>query len=232
MSGMLTAITDFIKDSFSEESGSLKSLQYGKMTIYLERGVGMYLAVVFHGHPSHNLREKMRWLLIHLWERYKLKLKVWDGSYDGLDGLDSMLKGLMGQSEPVESGTVAEDSMVDEDSGQVTISTVTEAVMCGICMGVVKPGLEIMTCNCGGKYHSSCGQRIGTCPKCNISLAVRVEPPKPTVSSQIAIPREEVPLPGGYMPPPPEEILKDDTKFLPEYSGQKAGETGNLKIDV
>ena len=228
MSGMLTAITDFIKDSFSEESGALKTLQYGKMAIYLERGVSMYLAVVFHGHPPHNLREKMRWLLIHLWETYKIKLKVWDGSYDGLDGLDSMLTGLMGLTEPAVRGTAPEAPMVDGGSGQATISTVTEAVMCGICMGVVKPGLEIMMCYCSGKYHRACGERIGTCPKCNTLLSVPVEPPK----TMIAAPREEVPLPAGYMPPPPEEILNDDTKYLPEYSGQKAGETGDLKIDV
>jgi len=228
MSGMLTAITDFIKDSFSEESGSLKSLQYGKMTIYLERGVGMYLATVFHGHPPHDLREKMRWLLIHLWERFKLKLKVWDGSMDGLDELDSMLKGLMGQSEPTVGGTVAEAPVVDRGPGQAAISTATEAVMCGICMGVVKPGLEVMTCNCSGKYHKACGERIGTCPRCNMSLIIHVSPSQPTTIA----PREEVPLPAGYMPPPPGEILNDNTKFLPEYSGQKAGETGDLKIDL
>jgi hypothetical protein len=256
MSGMLTAITDFIKDSFSEETGSLKSLQYGKMTIYLERGVGMYLAVVFHGHPPHNLREKMRWLLIHLWERYKLKLKVWDGSMDGLDGLDIILKGLMGQTEPSRESSMASSSTTPPITGALgpKISTATEAVMCGICMGVVKPGLQIMTCSCSGKYHRSCGQRIGVCPKCNASFAVPVEIPKSTHTPQIASVRDEVPVPvgfrrkardpmnvsfngvkrepAGYMPPPPEEILNDDTKYLPEYSGQRAGETGDMKIDM
>ncbi len=172
MSGMLTAITDFIKDSFKEDSGALKTLQYGKMTIFLERGVGMYLAVVFHGTPPPELREKMRFLLIRLWEKYKYRLKVWDGSEDGLEDLDIMLEAIMEDRLP---GEKPEEAPPDEPpevtpAGSPVISTATEAIMCGICMGVVKPGLEIMTCSCGNKLHRSCGERVGVCPKCGISL--------------------------------------------------------------
>ena len=85
MSGMLTATTSFIKDSFNEQTGGLKSLQYGKMTIYLERGVLMYLALVFRGQPSEDIRKKMRTALMRIWEKYAPRLKVWDGSSDGLE---------------------------------------------------------------------------------------------------------------------------------------------------
>ena len=37
MSGMFTAATDFIRDSFRDEGGELKMLQYGRMNISLER---------------------------------------------------------------------------------------------------------------------------------------------------------------------------------------------------
>ena len=169
MSGMLTAITDFIKDSFSEESGALKTLQYGKMTIFLERGVGMYLAVVFHGSAPPELREKMRWLLIRLWKKYKYKLKVWDGSYDGLDGIDLLLNGLMEQTELGE-GAENEGSALPQETGDACkaaeITTAMEAVRCGICMGVVKPGLEIITCPCGSRSHLTCAERVINCPSC------------------------------------------------------------------
>ena len=236
MSGMLTAITDFIKDSFKDESGTLKTLQHGKMTIYIERGVGMYLAVVFRGQPPHDLREKMRWLLIRLWEKYKLKLKVWDGSYDGLDGLDTMLNSLLNQTEPRPFGDVSPlEPAIPKDGSMPTFSTATEAVMCNICMGVVKPGLEIITCTCGNRYHNACGNRVGVCPKCGISLLVPPqvsELPDGTMGAkgELPAPGAEVPVPGGLMPPPPEERVDDVPKMLPEYSGQRAGEGNEYRI--
>jgi hypothetical protein len=177
MSGMLTAITDFIKDSFKEDSGALKTLQYGKMTIFLERGVGMYLAVVFHGTAPPELREKIRFLLIRLWEKYKYRLKVWDGSEDGLEGLDTMLESIMADRIPEEEPEEPpEEPPLESPAGLPAISTATEAIMCAICMGVVKPGLEIMTCSCGSKLHRSCGERVETCPKCGVSLVADVVP--------------------------------------------------------
>ena len=171
MSGMLTAITDFIKDSFKEDSGALKSLEYGKMNIYLERGVGMYIAVVFQGNPPEELREKMRWLLIRLWKEFKYKLKVWDGSMDGLEGLEKMLLSIMEEVEPEEEMTAAPAPSSASPADRVPIlSKAEKAVMCGICMGVVKPGLVILNCPCGAKYHKTCGDRVDNCPKCGISL--------------------------------------------------------------
>jgi len=96
MSGMLTAVTDFIKDSFSEKSGTLKTLQYGKMTIFIERGATMFLAVVFEGQPPEDLRMRMRLGIIRVWEKYKTYLKMWDGSYDGLDDIDVSLVDFLG----------------------------------------------------------------------------------------------------------------------------------------
>ena len=87
LGGMLTAVKSFVGDSFKEESGGLKTLQYGKMTIFLERGVTMYLALVFRGPSPDDLRKRMRTTLIELWKKYKDSLKVWDGSYDGLDNI-------------------------------------------------------------------------------------------------------------------------------------------------
>ena len=185
----------------------------------------MYLAVVFHGEPPHDLRERMRWLLIRLWETYKLKLKVWDGSMDGLDGIEGVLGSLMDQIGPQESGTTtAAAPLPESQAAGPVVSIATEAVMCGICMGVVKPGLEITTCGCNSKFHKACGERIGTCPKCSMSL-VR----SPPVLGKIEE-KGDVPLPGNYLPPPPEEILNDDTKMLPEYSGQRAGERNEFRV--
>jgi len=96
MSGMLTAVKSFISDSFKEETGSLKTLQYGRMIIYIERGVTIYLAVVFRGKSSDSLRKRMRKTIIDIWKKYKIFLKAWDGSQDGLENIGSDLADYMG----------------------------------------------------------------------------------------------------------------------------------------
>jgi hypothetical protein len=39
-------------------------------------------------------------------------------------------------------------------------------VLCGICLGSIKDGLEVIVCNCGKIYHKSCVTRVGECPNC------------------------------------------------------------------
>ncbi len=189
--GLLSAITDFIKDSFKEDSGALKALEYGKKTIYLERGVAMYVATVFHGTPPPELREKMRGLLIRVWGKYKINLKVWDGSKNGMEGITSMMSSMMHQEEPMEEiSEIPPEMPLDEKSLLVPddvskniqllndpsqpppqISKTTTAVICGICMGVVKTDLKVVTCGCQKKYHLSCAKRMNKCPNCGISLS-------------------------------------------------------------
>jgi len=109
MTGMLTAVTDFIKDSFRDELGGLKTLQYGRMTIYLERGVTFYLVTVFRGEPLEDLRKRMRNALIQLWEKYKHYLKAWDGTLDGLEGIDNCLMESLGLQSPETDTPQSED---------------------------------------------------------------------------------------------------------------------------
>jgi len=109
LSGMLTAVKSFVADSFKEESGGLKTLQYGKMTIYLERGVTMYLAVVFRGEPHYDLRKKMRKAIIYIWEKNKVYLKAWDGGYDGLENIGTDL------AESMDLGKIVWEQEASED---------------------------------------------------------------------------------------------------------------------
>ena len=58
ISGMLTAIQDFVRDSFgqSQEEG-LESLRIGDLTVWIEQGSGAILAGVIRGAPPMELRE-------------------------------------------------------------------------------------------------------------------------------------------------------------------------------
>ena len=61
LSGMLTAIKDFVRDIFKSESkGELNELKYGKMKILIENGKYTFLAVVVTGIPPKDLRPRMK----------------------------------------------------------------------------------------------------------------------------------------------------------------------------
>jgi len=131
MTGMLTAVTDFFRDSFRDERGGLKTLQYGRMTIYLERGVTFYLVTVFRGEPPEDLRRRMRNALIQLWERYKHYLKAWNGTHDGLEGIDNCLMESLGlQSPPADAPqTEGDDYQPPKFKGDILTSVPGEGEM-------------------------------------------------------------------------------------------------------
>ena len=98
LSGMLTVINNFVADSFETSGGMIKTLQHGKLNIYIERGVQMYLACVFSGHPKEDFRLKMRKVLIDIWDKYKQYLKHWNGEMGELRDVNEMLWRLMIQA--------------------------------------------------------------------------------------------------------------------------------------
>jgi outer membrane protein OmpA-like peptidoglycan-associated protein len=57
VSAMLTAIQDFVKDSFSvQKDDGLQSLQFGELTIWIEEGPQAVLATIISGNPPQELR--------------------------------------------------------------------------------------------------------------------------------------------------------------------------------
>ncbi len=72
VSGMLTAIQDFVHDSFGGEStDALDSMQVGELTVWIERGSQAVLAAVFRGNAPGDLRRIMQDALdgIHVEQR-------------------------------------------------------------------------------------------------------------------------------------------------------------------
>lgn len=61
MSSMLTAIQDFVKDSFSvDQSDELDSLQVGELRVWIERGPKAILAAAIRGNPPVKLRTTLQ----------------------------------------------------------------------------------------------------------------------------------------------------------------------------
>ena len=79
LTGMLTAVQNFVKDSFSEEKGHLNELKYGNLKILMENGPRANLAVVVSGVEPPTLRPNMRTLLAGLHDKYMKILDDWDG---------------------------------------------------------------------------------------------------------------------------------------------------------
>jgi len=61
ISGMLTAITDFIQDTFQiQNTTSSGTMQYGQQLIWIERGRNVTIAAIVRGQPSPQLRELLQ----------------------------------------------------------------------------------------------------------------------------------------------------------------------------
>ncbi len=80
VSGMLTAIQDFVRDSFKTSSREgLDSLQIGDLTVLVEQGPLAYLAAVVRGSPPSDLNIVLRVHLERVHLSFARALKFFDG---------------------------------------------------------------------------------------------------------------------------------------------------------
>jgi hypothetical protein len=94
--GMLTAIQQFVKDSFSkEEDGALASMEYGSNKILLVHGENIILAMVIQGVEDPNLRKRMKKVAADIELKFAKELESWTGRTDKLKGINKLLKPLI-----------------------------------------------------------------------------------------------------------------------------------------
>lgn len=87
VSGMLTAIRDFVKESFREQTGvteysQLNQIQYGGLTILIEPSRYAYLAVVFAGVAPTNFPARIREILGWIHGGYTRQLRAFGETGD------------------------------------------------------------------------------------------------------------------------------------------------------
>jgi hypothetical protein len=97
LSSMLTAVKEFVKDSFrsKSEEGELDELQYGQMRIILEYGNDLYMAVLVKGQESKTLRPTMKKILRLMHRKYAKAFDSWDGDLARFRGCEPLLKTLL-----------------------------------------------------------------------------------------------------------------------------------------
>ncbi len=80
VSAMLTAIQDFVNDSFSaKEDSSLQNLNLGELTIWVEQGPRTVLASVIRGSPPSELKTVLKEILENIEFEYNSALNSFEG---------------------------------------------------------------------------------------------------------------------------------------------------------
>lgn len=77
----------------------------------------------------------------------------------------------------------------------------TQTLTCLICMGNIKEGSEFCTCGSGRVFHSSCLSRLGSCPYCKRTYAVKGR--ESTTTRHVIEPIASAPKDKPSPPPPP-----------------------------
>jgi len=109
VSGMLTAIQDFVRDSFSGDTrkkegngGGIDSLRLGDLLLWCEEGPFAFLAAVLRGNPPDTLRVALRETLTKIHEDLRIPLEQFEGDTASLTNLNTSLEGCLQQREQPE----------------------------------------------------------------------------------------------------------------------------------
>lgn len=96
VSGMLTAIQDFVRDSFSIDAGqAVDTMRVGELAVWVEQGQHAYLAAVVRGVPPTGLRAVLRDALDAVHVEFQEALEAFAGDASTLDGARHHLEGCL-----------------------------------------------------------------------------------------------------------------------------------------
>ncbi len=96
VSAMLTAIRDFIRDSFGGDDGNdLDSVAIGGRTVWISYGPSAMLAAVFSGNPPTALRADFHAANESIHRRYASVIEQFNGDRAPFDGIDTLLRPLL-----------------------------------------------------------------------------------------------------------------------------------------
>ena len=103
VSGMLTAIQDFVRDSFEgpnkSEGGGIDTLRLGDVLLWCEEGPFAFLAAVIRGNPPESLHAALRETLTNIHEQFRSPLEEFQGDSETLGDLVTPLRRDLQQQE-------------------------------------------------------------------------------------------------------------------------------------
>jgi len=95
LSGMLTAVQDFIRDSFKGETGDLNHMQFGRFQILMGHGRFITVAAVLMGDEIEPFRPQIIKSIDQMESDYEVILRDWDGEVEQLNVLGRYIMDLI-----------------------------------------------------------------------------------------------------------------------------------------
>ncbi|MGX5803405.1 OmpA family protein [Bradyrhizobium sp. Arg314] len=93
ISSMLSAIQDFVKDSFNEkEQSGLDTIRFGELRLWSEVGPFATLVAVIRGNPPEELHEVIRDVLLRIHDESSQALERFDGDSSKVLGVETQLQ--------------------------------------------------------------------------------------------------------------------------------------------
>ncbi len=128
VSAMLTAVQEFVKDSFSrgeldseiikDKKKSLEKLEFGGFHLVMEPGEYTFLCAVISGYVNTRLRRKMRTVLDEFEGEYRDVLHDWDGVMERFEGVDVIIGKLIKKGVKAERTPFGEMEDFETDEAQ------------------------------------------------------------------------------------------------------------------
>jgi outer membrane protein OmpA-like peptidoglycan-associated protein len=102
VSGMLTAIQDYVRDSFgANQADKLETMQVGELTVLIRYGPAAILAGALHGYPPQGLESVFQSVLETISKEYVEQLSDFNGDATPFESCQPLLaKCFMGQAQP------------------------------------------------------------------------------------------------------------------------------------
>ncbi len=133
VSGMLTAVQEFVKDSFMGNNkgdnihlndGALGKLEYGDFQIVIERGEYSFLSAVISGYDNKRLRRKMKDVVNEFETRYMKILLDWDGDMARFEGADKIVGKLL--KTPIKATDIPKEDIEEEKTEDIDETIINE----------------------------------------------------------------------------------------------------------
>ncbi|MFQ6106888.1 MAG: hypothetical protein ACE5QF_04800, partial [Thermoplasmata archaeon] len=95
LAGMLTAIQEFIRDSF-REGDNLKKFEFGEKSILVQKGDHIYMAAIFAGKVPRRAESSLQAFISDFEKKFEFDKKKWSGDVTQLEDLDEMMDLVVG----------------------------------------------------------------------------------------------------------------------------------------
>lgn len=97
LAGMLTAVQNFVKESFDSAGGRLNEIRFENYDIIISYSESLVLAAVISTKNPQKLKDKLSDAADEIEKTYGQRLKKWNGDMSELKQIDTIMKNLLGR---------------------------------------------------------------------------------------------------------------------------------------